>query len=112
MTLFANWAAGLNEKNTETLAACLHDDFEFVRHQTGTTMNKAEMIEMFKGFFSSDAIETKEHNCLYENDEVLVEHSVIDFPDGSTESIVTFHRLEDGKIRHTQTGATPIKKES
>ena len=48
MTLFANWAAGLKEKNTETLAACLHDDFEFVRHQTGTTMNKAEMIEMFK----------------------------------------------------------------
>ena len=38
----------------------------------------------------------------------MVEHSVMDFPDGSREAVIGFNRLEDGLIVHTETGATPM----
>ena len=59
---------------------------------------------------ASDKVTMRERRCLYENSEVLVEHSVMDFADGTTESIISFNRLQDGKIVHTETGATPVQK--
>jgi hypothetical protein len=38
----------------------------------------------------------------------MVEHSVMDFTDGSREAIVGFNRLKDGLILHTETGATAV----
>ena len=47
---------------------------------------------------------------LYENDEVLVMHSIINFPDGTSEAIIQFSELKDGKIIKTETGASLISK--
>ena len=73
-------------------------------------MNKAEMSEMLRGFMSSDSVVVHSQRCLYENDDVLVEQSVMDFADGSREAIIGFNRLQDGLIIHTETGATPVNK--
>ena len=48
--------------------------------------------------------------CLYENDEILVAHSVTDVPDGTREAVLEFHNLKDGKIIRTETGATLLSK--
>ena len=45
----------------------------------------------------------------YENEEVLVIHNVLVFPDGSKEAVLACHKKKDGKIIHTETGATPIE---
>ena len=50
------------------------------------------------------------NKCIYENDEILVEHNLMDFADGSRESIIAVHELKDGKIIKTETGATLVKK--
>jgi len=110
MSLFESWSAAFENRNADAAAACLHDDFTFVRHQSGTTMNKAEMLEMFKGFLSNDSVVMHSQRCLYENAEIMVEHSVMDFPDGSREAIMSFNTLKDGQIVRTETGATPISK--
>ena len=73
-------------------------------------MNKSEMAEMLRGFLSNDGVVVHSQRCLYENDEVMVEHSVGDFADGSRDAIIGFNRLKDGLIVHTETGATPIAK--
>ena len=108
MSIFTRWSTAIEDRNADALIACLHEDYTFVRHQSGTQMNRSEMAQMLRGFMSSDAVVVLSQRCLYENDEVMVEHSVMDFPDGSRESIVGFNRLKDGLIVHTETGATPV----
>ena len=73
-------------------------------------MNKSQMADMLRGFMSSDSVVVNSQRCLYENNEVMVEHSVMDFADGSRESVLSFNQLKDGLIIHTETGATPVAK--
>ena len=110
MSVYKKWSTGVENRDAEALIACLHEDYTFVRHQTGTTMNKAEMSEMLRGFMSSDSVVVNSQRCLYENDEVLIEHSVMDFADGSREAIIGFNKLKDGLIIQTETGATLVSK--
>ena len=110
MSMYEKWSTGVQNRNADALIACLHEEYTFVRHQTGTTMNKAEMSEMLRGFMSSDSVVVHSQRCLFENDEVLVEHSVMDFADGSRESIIGFNRIQDGLIIQTETGATPVQR--
>ena len=108
MSLFKTWFEATTARDAEAMIDCLHEDYAFVRHQSGTTMNKAEMADMLRAMMASDSVKVRSQRCLYENDEVMVEHSVIDFPDGSTEAIISFHRLQDGKVIHAETGATLV----
>ncbi|MEC8022329.1 MAG: nuclear transport factor 2 family protein [Myxococcota bacterium] len=109
MSLYDKWNQGFENKDIDAMAGLLHDDFAFVRHQSGATINKSQMLEMLQGFMNSDAISSRDQRCLYENNDVMVEHSVVDFPDGSTEAILACHTLKGGQIIRMETGATLIK---
>ena len=109
MAIFEKMAKATAERDAEIMVACLHDDFEFIRHQTGTTMDKAQTSAMFRGFMASEDVVVQSQRCVYENDEVLIEHTVMDFADGSREAVLACHTLKDGLILRTETGATPIK---
>tara|TARA_B100001146_G_C15755936_1_gene253764 strand:+ start:152 stop:484 length:333 start_codon:yes stop_codon:yes gene_type:complete len=110
MSVFEKWLKGIEEHDADALIELLHEDFEFVRHQSGTSLNKAQMSDLFRQMISSESVVPQAHRCLYENEEVLVDHSVIDFPDGTTEAILRCSLLKDGKIIKSETGATPISK--
>lgn len=110
MSLYDTWHNGFEARDASALGSCLHDDFEFVRHQSGTTMNKAQMIEMLEGFMSSDAVKEQSRRCLYENSDIMVEHAIVDFADGSREAILTCHTLKDGQIIRMETGASPVQR--
>ena len=75
----------------------LHDDFVFVRHQTNTEVTKSEWEPTLKAMMSSDALEIADDRCIYENEEILVMHQVMTFPDGSREAVMIVDRLKDGK---------------
>ena len=68
MSVFEKWAGGIANRDADALIDCLHDDYEFVRHQTGTSMNKAAMSDMLRGFMANDAVVVHSQRCLYEND--------------------------------------------
>ena len=47
--------------------------------------------------------------CIYENDDILVDHTVTRYPDGSRESLIRVRMIEDGKIIRMETGASLMK---
>ena len=100
----------MDDRNAELWSDLLHDDFEFVRHQSGTSMNKEQVIEMMRGFMASDAVEEQSRRCLYENEDVLVIHSFMAFADNSRESVLVVYTKKDGKLVRSETGASPMPK--
>ncbi len=99
----------MEERDATHYTEALHEDYEFVRHQTGTTIGKSQMSEMMVSMMANEDVVINEPRCIYENDDILVEHSVMDFPDGTTEAVMAVHTKKDGKIIRTETGATLIQ---
>jgi hypothetical protein len=95
-------------RDVNSYLECIHDDFIFVRHQTGAEMSKEEWSPMLTAMMQSDKLEIKGQRCLYENDEILVTHSMISFPDGTSEAVMVVNQVKDGKVVRAETGATPI----
>ena len=71
------------------------------------TVTKTQMSEIMRQMVSNNVV-PKAQRYLYENEEMLVSHSVMNFPDGTTEAILRFDLLKDGKIIKSETGATLI----
>lgn len=110
MSIFKKSQDAIQSKDAQKFTELLDDDFEFVRHQTGTSMNKSDMAEMIPGMLENDVFKNDSHRLIYENDDIMVEHFVMDFPDGTRESVIGVNTLRDGKIIRLETGATPIEK--
>ena len=49
-------------------------------------------------------------DCIYENGDILVVHSINDYPDGSREAVLMACTKKDGKIARVETGATLLQK--
>ena len=64
---------------------------------------------MLTQMMQSDSLQFNDQRCLYENDEIMVEHSFMKFPDGTSEAVLVVNHIKDGKIIRVETGATPIK---
>ena len=109
MSLYSQIKAAQDARDMEAYLACLHDDFIFVRHQSGTEVSKTDWIPILTAMMESDALEFSKQRCLYENEDIMVEHSFMKFPDGSSEAVLVVNHLKDAKIIRTETGATPIK---
>lgn len=97
-------------KEPDKYIGLLHEDFTFVSHQSGTTLDKAAMADLIRRMVATGHIAVHDQRCLYENGDILVEHSFMDFPDGTREAVLHVHMLKDGKIIRTETGATPVSK--
>ena len=110
MAIYDTISKALEEKDAGMYTDLFHENYEFVRHQTGTSMHREQMVEMMNMMMANEKVVIRNARCLYENEEVLVEHSIMDFPDGTTEAVMTVHMLQDGKIIRTETGATLIPK--
>lgn len=109
MSLYSKVKAAQDAKDMEAYLACLHDDFIFVRHQSGTEVSKTDWIPILTAMMESEALEFSKQRCLYENEDIMVEHSFMKFPDGSSEAVLVVNHLKEGKIIRTETGATPIE---
>ena len=110
MSIYQAIQSAMHGQDPDKYIGLLHDDFQFVRHQSGTTMDKAAMADMIRRMVASGGMEVHGQRCLYENGDIVVEHGVMDFPDGTREAVMAVHMLKDGKIIRTETGATPISK--
>ena len=108
MAIYDTISKALEEKDAGMYTDLFHENYEFVRHQTGTSMHREQMVEMMNMMMANEKVVIRNARCVYENDEGLVEHSIMDFPDGTTEAVMTVHMLQDGKIIRTETGATLI----
>lgn len=108
MSLFNQMKTATDNRDAAAYMDLLHDDFVFVRHQSRTEVTKADWAPVMTSMMESDALEICDERCLYENDEVLVTHQFMKFADGSSEAVLIFNTIKDGKVIRTETGATPI----
>ncbi len=112
MSVYEKWNQAREKMDVNAWASLLHEDYTFVRHQSNTTIPRNEWITMASGMFEAmqnGKMEFHSSRCLYENQDILVQHDVIAFPDGTKEAVMGVHNLKDGKIIKTETGATPVK---
>ena len=112
MSLYTQFIKSIDDKDMTLYASLLHEDYKFVRHQTGTSMDKNQLVEMVKMMINSDAVHFLSRRCVYENEDVMVEHNVMDFADGTREAVMVVHLIKEGLIMQTETGATKIDKEA
>ena len=46
--------------------------------------------------------------CVYENDDIMVSHDFMSYPDDTREAVMAVAMLKDGKIIRFETGATSL----
>ena len=58
------------------------------------------------------AANVEKHHCIYENDDIIVEHQIISYDSGDREALMLVHQLKDELMRRTESGATPLSTKS
>lgn len=108
MKLYDGWMKAFEKRDFDEVMKYYHRDYSFVRRQTNTVMSLSEWSPLMKSILESNKLEMISSKCCYENDDILVVHNVISFPDGSKEAVLACHMKKDGKIISSETGATPL----
>ena len=106
MSYTEKWDRAFESRDRDALSELLDDEFVFVRHQSGTEMSKEEMLNMW----TSDGPRPvhKNYRVIYENEDIVVTHRFIDFPNGDKEAVLSVMSLKNSKGIRMETGATPM----
>ena len=107
--LFEKMAEANKNRDVDAFMDLVHEDFVMVSHQSGTEKNREEFHEMAKMMYASDKLKRENERCLYENDDILVEHVVMEFPDDTKEAVMAVWTKKGGKLVKVESGATPLK---
>ena len=75
-------------------------------HKSGNSFNKKEWSSIVTGMMENDKFVQESSRLVYENDEILVDHSFMSYPDNSREAVMLVAMIKDGKIIKMETGAT------
>jgi len=106
MSLFNKWWDAANSLDRSKMAELLDDSFIFIRHNTGEELNKDEFIDyLMTGI--RDQVTAQGRRLIYENDQIIVSHSVLDGPMGKN-AVMLVRLVKDGKIIRQETGSTPL----
>ena len=89
---------------------CYHGDWEFKFHSSGRIVRRGDNTDE-QTLERWDTFKVENDRCLYENEDILVTHSIVHFPNGSTDAVMMVHMKKDGLIWRTETGSTPMPKE-
>ena len=111
MSVYKNIISSFNDCSVQSYLNLLHEDYVFIRHQSGQKVSKTEWTPIVTGMFDAmreEKLKFEENRCIYENEDILVMHSIGHFPDGTKEAIMAVHTLSNGKIVKTESGATRI----
>ena len=106
MSLFEKYTKAWNEKDITAFVECHHDDYELVIHPTGE-VKKMEDIDWDQMMEWMVAANVEKHRCIYENDDIIVEHQILSYGSGDREALMLVHQLKDGLMWRTESGATP-----
>ncbi len=106
MSLFDKWWDAANSNDRARMAELLHDEFIFVRHNTGEELSKDQFLDyMLTGI--RDKTTSENRRLIYENDEIIVSHSILDGPMGRN-AVMLVRLVKEGKLFRAETGSTPL----
>ena len=108
MGLYNSYKQAMEENDVTSYLSLLHDDFTVIFHKSGNTFSKEEWASMVTGMMANDKFIQESTRCVYENDDILVEHSFMSYPDDTREAVMMIALKRDGKIIKVETGATSL----
>ncbi|MBT4239496.1 hypothetical protein [Candidatus Puniceispirillum sp.] len=108
MSLNNKLVQSMSNRNVGDYLDLLHEDFVATFHKSGDTFSKSEWAPMVTGMMENEKFIQESSRCVYENDDILVMHTFMSYPDDSREAVMLVAMLKDGKIISMETGATAL----
>ena len=108
MGLFEKIEAAIQAVDVEAIASYFHRDLEMKMHCNGALMTKEQWKEGAASIFKNSNFKREAARCIYENDEILVSHAIVTFPNGPKDAVMWFATKKDGLIHRVETGSTPL----
>ena len=106
MSMHAKLNETMTNRDTKAYAELLHEDCVFVFHKSGNEFGKTEWISMVEGMMGNEKFVNESTRCVYENEDIVVSHDFMSYPDGSREAVMGVAKLKDGKITVSYTHLT------
>jgi hypothetical protein len=108
MDIYPEMAAAMRADDVGRYVDLLHEDFRYVRHKSGDTLNRAEMSALLAKVWDGGNRTIEEMRCVYENDDILVIHTRLSFRSGSREAAMIVNLKKDGKVIRTESGVSDL----
>ena len=108
MSLYQKLTKAMVDRNVDGYSQLLHEDVEIIFHKSGNKFNKTEWVPLAAGMMDNPKFVMNGSRCVYENNEILVSHDFMSYPDDTKEAVMLVCMLKDGKIIRMETGATPL----
>ena len=105
--LFDKYISAWDNKEVGEYLALHHEDYEIVYHSTNT-VTKINDLDLDQWANLMVAAKFDGRRCLYENEEILVEHRIVTYGSGDREALMLVHIKKDGLLWRTESGATPL----
>ncbi len=106
MSIIEKMTKIVNEGDTAGAEQLIHNDFKFLMHSSGNSLNKKDVVE----WIGKKDVKKDNVRVLFENNEVGFEHAMVTFNDGNKEAVMSYYKFKDGKVVHQETGATKLQK--
>ena len=97
MSMHAKLNATMINRDTNAYKELLHEDCVFVFHKSGNEFGKTEWISMVEGMMGNEKFVNESTRCVYENDEIMVQHMFMSYPDDTKEAVMAVAMIKDGK---------------
>ena len=108
MAIYDKLLKTMTDRDVEAYLELVHDDAVFVFHKTGNEFSKSEWGSMATGMMANEKFIQESSRCVFENDDILVTHDFMSYPDDTKEAVMGVFMLKEGKIIRMETGATPL----
>ncbi|MDA1238383.1 MAG: nuclear transport factor 2 family protein [Proteobacteria bacterium] len=108
MSVYEKLQKSMTDKDMAAYSELLHDDCVFVFHKSGRKFSKSEWVSMATGMIANEKFVQNSSRCVYENDDILVTHEFMSYPDDTKEAVMAVAMIKDGKIIRYETGATTL----
>lgn len=106
MTVYKKLLNSVLNNDVQGYIDLFHEDAEIVFHKSGNTFTKTEWASMVSDMLANPKFVSESSRCLYENDEIMVSHDFMSYPDDTKEAVMLVAMLKDSQIIRMETGAT------
>ena len=108
MSMYEKLNQTMQDRDVNAYLNLLHDEFTVVFHKSGNSFTKNEWSELVREMMANEKFIQESSRCVYENDDILIEHSFMSYPDNTREAVMLVAMLSDGKVIKMETGATSL----
>lgn len=106
--IFTEMQAAMQTGDVDRYTTLLAENFEYVRHKSQDTIDREAMRNLLTKVWRPGNRTIEELRCLYENDDILVVHTILSFASGSREAALIVHHKRDGRIVRIESGVSDL----